>query len=113
MSRFVVLVIGIFFAFGAAAETWYLSGHAVELEACPAKHCRIQCSGIKDCLALRHFKSPLKADEAAEGGANPGSGVCRKLKGAVSIVEDKEKNQMALCRFSDGSLISLDGLWVW
>lgn len=95
-----------------AADVWSIGEKQLTLTKCPAKYCLYHCPVEKDCLALKAFKNPVKAKES-EGGKNPGSGACGELNGSVSVAEDKDKNQMGLCRFSDGSLLSLDGLWVW
>jgi putative hemolysin len=93
-----------------AAEVWKIGEQELKLVKCPEKFCMYLCAD-KDCHALKALKNPVKAT-LTEDGRNPGSEVCKKQGGEVSIAESKS-GQLALCRFSDGSQISLDGLWVW
>lgn len=93
-----------------AAEVWKIGEQEIKLEKCPEKFCLYHCAD-KNCRALSALKNPLKA-ALTDDGKNPGSEVCKKHGGEVSIAESKS-GQMALCRFPDGSQISLDGLWVW
>lgn len=94
-------------------ETWSIGNHHIVLDKCPRGYCRIHCPQAKSCLAMDYHKTPLKGEMAATGGANPGAGVCRARSGHVSILRDKDGNEMAMCRFHDQSMISVDGLWVW
>lgn len=107
-----MIAILFFSSFLHAAELWSIGEKQIMLSKCPEKYCLYQCPVEKDCLALKAFKNPVKAKES-EGGKNPGSGACSELGGSVSVAQDQDKNQLGLCRFNDGSLLSLDGLWVW
>lgn len=105
-------------AFGyasAQSEEWFIGDQSVKLERCTTGFCRIYCpKGPKDgvCLARLYSQNPLKG-EVGPGGTNPGSGVCSRRSGLTSILKDRAGNEMAVCRFRDDSMISVDGLWVW
>ena len=99
------------------AKTWKVGSKVFEVSRCPDQYCRIStpCLDSKktECLALKAMKKKVKA-ESGPGGTNPGSAVCQKHhKGSVFIAQDEKANQVAFCRFSDESFLSLDGLWHW
>lgn len=109
MKRVLILIV-VCINSALAADVWKIGEQELKLVKCPEKFCMYQCDD-KNCLALKAMNNPIKAT-LTEDGRNPGSAVCKKLGGEVSIAES-QSGQMALCRFSDGSQISLDGLWVW
>jgi len=96
----------------AQEPSWFIGDHAIPLERCPRGYCRIYCPDPKACLALRYHSAPLRG-ELDSGGSNPGASVCRQREGRVSILRDPAGNEMAVCRFHDDSMISVDGLWIW
>lgn len=66
------------------------------------------------CEAGRHARRRRPRAEPAtseQGTALPAHSVlCQKLTGRVVILEDAKLDQFDFCRFSDGSLLSLDDL---
>ena len=109
MNRMLILIL-LLINQSFAAEVWKIGEQELKLVKCPEKFCMYHCAE-KSCQALKAMNNPVKAT-LTEDGRNPGSAVCKKQGGEVSIAESKS-GQMALCRFPDGSQISLDGLWVW
>ena len=95
-----------------ALADWKIGSQKIELAKCPNGTCMISkdCSA---CLALKASQSRQKSD-VGPGGTNPGSSVCTQFhKAGVIIATNDEGGTTAFCRFSDGSLLSLDGLWHW
>lgn len=102
-------------AFGyasAKSEEWFIGDQSIKLEKCATGFCWLFCPREGVCLARLYSESPLKG-EVGRGGTNPGSGVCSRRGGKVSILKDRTGNEMAICRFRDDSMVTVDGLWVW
>jgi len=93
---------------------WKIGGKLLDVAKCEKRSCLISRVCPEDkCLAAKALANPQKG-VVGEGGKNPGSGVCTSYhKAAVVIASSPEGSTQAFCRFSDGSLLSLDGLWVW
>ncbi len=96
---------------------WTIAQQKVELTQCPNGSCVISKSCLEKkqppCMALKAAENRQKSD-VGPGGTNPGSAVCTKFhKAGVVIAMNDEGGTNAFCRFSDGSLLSLDGLWHW
>jgi hypothetical protein len=99
------------------ANNWTVRGVPVEVSRCPKGYCLVSTpcvSGAQpNCRALEVMNNRVVAD-SGPGGTNPGSGVCQtKLNGSVFVAKDSSGNEVAFCRFADGSFLSLDGLWRW
>ncbi len=98
----------------AAHADWKIGTHTLAVSKCPHGHCLISTSCLQqDCLAKRAWQKKHKA-VVGPGGSNPGSAVCQKIHQAgVVIAMNDQGGSEAFCRFADGSLITLDGLWHW
>lgn len=110
-----LLYTGLLFSAAASAD-WKIGGQALELSACPQGPCLISTQCLKasaGCQALVAWKNKHKG-VVGPGGSNPGSAVCSQVhKAGVVIALDGKGGSEAFCRFADGSLITLDGLWHW
>jgi hypothetical protein len=96
----------------AAFADWKIGAQKLELVQCSNGTCMIS-KDCSSCLALKASQNKQKSD-VGSGGTNPGSAVCTKFhKAGVIIAMNDEGGTNAFCRFSDGSLLSLDGLWHW
>lgn len=96
----------------SALADWKIGQQKIELVRCPNGPCLIS-KDCSNCLALKASQSKQRSD-VGPGGTNPGSAVCTKFhKAGVVIAMSDEGGTNAFCRFSDGSLVSLDGLWHW
>jgi hypothetical protein len=116
MNR-LILLLSILVTSNLRAESWSVGAKSLEIARCPKQYCLISSPCLSDqkseCQALKAMKNKVKA-KSGPGGTNPGSAVCsQNLKGKVFIARDEKKNQTAFCQFTDGSFISLDGLWYW
>jgi hypothetical protein len=109
-----LILLAIIFACPLAFGEWKLGGKKLDVVKCPERSCLIsRVCPTEKCLAAKALAQPQKG-AVGEGGKNPGSGVCTNHHKANVIigVSDKGSTQ-AFCHFSDGSLLSLDGLWHW
>lgn len=96
---------------------WKIGDQKIEIAQCPNGSCLISKDCLEKskpvCLALKASQNRQKSD-VGPGGTNPGSAVCRDYhKAGVVIATSAEGGSNAFCRFSDGSILSLDGLWHW
>jgi hypothetical protein len=96
---------------------WKIGEQKLEIAQCPNGSCLISKDCLEKtkpiCLALKASQNRQKSD-VGPGGTNPGSSVCSKFhKAGVVLAMNDEGGTNAFCRFSDGSLLSLDGLWHW
>lgn len=92
--------------------SWKIEASAIDLVPCPDKTCYISknCS-VKSCKAFNALMNKKNA-KSLHAGKNPGSEICRKdWKSDVNIATDENGNTEAICRFDDGSMVSLGGLW--
>jgi hypothetical protein len=95
-----------------AQADWKIGQQTLALEKCPSGSCLISKDCVS-CLALKANQNKQKSD-VGPGGTNPGSAVCTKFhKAGIVIAMNDDGGTNAFCRFSDGSLLSLDGLWHW
>ena len=71
-----------------------------------SRGCR-RSEGEFACLAYSSIESArtVRFQPPLDGGANPGSLLCRKIGGNVVIGRDSERNENSFCRFKDGSLV--------
>jgi hypothetical protein len=96
----------------AAFADWKIGTQKLELVQCSNGTCLIS-KDCSSCLALKASQNKQKSD-VGPGGTNPGSAVCTNYhKAGVIIAMNDEGGTNAFCRFSDGSILSLDGLWHW
>lgn len=115
LMRFTIILALLFSA--SALADWKIGDQKLEIVQCANGSCLISKSCLDKsrpaCLALKASENRQKSD-VGPGGTNPGSAVCSKFhKGGVVIAMNDEGGTNAFCRFSDGSLLSLDGLWHW
>jgi putative hemolysin len=71
-------------------------------------------SGAYKCEAYSAIRRVrLKSLDPTElsGGANPGSLLCKTVRGQVKLGIDHEGNENAFCAFHDGSFISVHSLY--
>jgi hypothetical protein len=96
----------------AAFADWTIGTQKLDLVQCSNGTCMIS-KDCSSCMALKASQNKQKSD-VGPGGTNPGSAVCTKFhKAGVIIAMNDKGGTNAFCRFSDGSLLSLDGLWHW
>ncbi len=111
-----ITIIALLFSSTVLAD-WKVGEQKIEIAQCANGACLISKSCLDKskpaCLALKASENRQKSD-VGPGGTNPGSAVCKKFhKAGVIIAVSDEGATNAFCRFSDGSLLSLDGLWHW
>ena len=74
------------------------------------------CEELQEkCLAYKNLKKKSDvhlSEEERSGGKNPGAVMCsNKLKGEVLVLLDSNRNENSFCKFSDGSLLSVNALF--
>lgn len=109
-------LLGLLIFINLARAEWKVGRTLLEVEPCPRKSCLISSSCLKrvsKCEARKAFDHPKKSRNK-DGGNNPGSEVCTSYpKAGVLLALNNKGDTQAFCRFKDGSLLTLDGLWVW
>jgi len=102
------------FASSSVFADWKIGGKLLDVAKCEKRSCLISRVCAEDkCLAAKALANPQKG-VVGEGGKNPGSAVCTEYhKGQIVLAQSEKGGTQAFCEFRDGSLLSLDGLWLW